>query len=426
MEIVSYGLGACALDTWSKKSHRDGNLWLREESLLPTTCQARISVFDYGAWIYHSRSKLENCANELSAALKGLRHAEEGKAARPLIFIGHSFGGLICANVLEAIANQHRTHVPRSPGCFDMWTVSDDMYSGCFDPFHQLKESLPRSRRIDAAQRSQVSRMKDIDDTDGLERLGFAKQSLHISHVESDGSVLRGVLATVRGQFGSRQQNAAPKTLWRLAHQVMGYGRTGASSFDNILGAFLSKSLNCLKFLLLLAGSASATSTNEGSATPNHGVGRRSFPSLVQAIQVTYSDLLEVNNTLSSICYSITLTYSKLWADSRRRSTGNEPTAETLLLGSFLCTLVIVIAAYATRNNSHQPHFLAICAVSSTITGASLAGDAQEFVFRFLFMGLIVGLGLSLLFQAALHARRFQLLGRPDYDKTHAAEARKE
>lgn len=95
-------------ETWTEGT----TLWPRD--LLPEQVpQARILTFGYDADTYHfwspvSDNKIKNHADSLTAGLVGLRHKEARTATRPIIFVAHSLGGLVCAAV---------GHRPQSPRC---------------------------------------------------------------------------------------------------------------------------------------------------------------------------------------------------------------------------------------------------------------------------------------------------------------------
>ena len=83
---------------------KETTLWPKE--LLPKRIpRARILTFGYDADVYHFWSKpasdntIKNHGDNLTASLVGLRHGNEETAARPIIFVAHSLGGLVCAEV---------------------------------------------------------------------------------------------------------------------------------------------------------------------------------------------------------------------------------------------------------------------------------------------------------------------------------------
>lgn len=83
---------------------KDNTLWPRD--LLPKKIpRARILTFGYDADVYHFWSKpasentIKDHGNNLTASLVGLRLENDKTATRPIIFVAHSLGGLVCAEV---------------------------------------------------------------------------------------------------------------------------------------------------------------------------------------------------------------------------------------------------------------------------------------------------------------------------------------
>lgn len=106
---------------------------------------------------------------------------------------------------------------------------------------------------------------------------------------------------------------------------------------------------------------------------------------------------------------TLKLTSLKLWADPHTRNTHDKPSPELLLLGCFLCTSFVALAAYKSRNDGYQPHFLVASTTTSVIGAAYLAVDVQDLVFRFLFPGVVCGLFISVLFHMTISARHARL-----------------
>ena len=79
-------------------------MWPKD--LLPKKIpQARILTFGYDTDVWHfwsrpaSDNTIKNHADTLTADLCSLRHEKSQIAARPIIFVAHSLGGLVCAKV---------------------------------------------------------------------------------------------------------------------------------------------------------------------------------------------------------------------------------------------------------------------------------------------------------------------------------------
>ncbi|KAJ3547444.1 hypothetical protein NM208_g1506 [Fusarium decemcellulare] len=95
------------LDTWYTGDNpevEDGTLWPKE--LLPQDVQnSRIMSFGYDSSITHSdtaevtQGSLDNEARSLCSLLQEQRSSPEA-SCRPIIFVAHSLGGLVCAKVV--------------------------------------------------------------------------------------------------------------------------------------------------------------------------------------------------------------------------------------------------------------------------------------------------------------------------------------
>jgi pimeloyl-ACP methyl ester carboxylesterase len=96
--VLIHGLNGHREKTWTD----DQVFWPKD--LLPADIpKARILAFGYDAIIVHfwsqaSQNRIDNHADELFAALVGLRDRTKTNE-RPIIFVAHSLGGLVCAQV---------------------------------------------------------------------------------------------------------------------------------------------------------------------------------------------------------------------------------------------------------------------------------------------------------------------------------------
>lgn len=93
-----HGLGGGRISTWKK-----GEVFWPYNLLAKDIKEARIITWGYDADIAHflaplSANTVKDHAKSLSTALSGLRNSPETNE-RPIIFIAHSLGGLVCAQV---------------------------------------------------------------------------------------------------------------------------------------------------------------------------------------------------------------------------------------------------------------------------------------------------------------------------------------
>ncbi|KAI9689748.1 MAG: hypothetical protein M1822_009630 [Bathelium mastoideum] len=112
--VAVHGLGAIPDITWKEKS--SGINWLSHETMLPSaTPEARILRFGYDSlWMGKTpiRTSLSTIAYKLLLSLSMIRMED---LQRPLIFIGHCFGGLVIQRALNLAKMQQGAY----PGVFD-------------------------------------------------------------------------------------------------------------------------------------------------------------------------------------------------------------------------------------------------------------------------------------------------------------------
>ena len=98
--VFVHGLGGGRASTWTK----DGVFWPRD--LLPNDiADARIITWGYDAniahfWASSTSNDIDNHAANLVNSVGGLRGPPKA-TDRPIIFVAHSLGGLVCARVRE-------------------------------------------------------------------------------------------------------------------------------------------------------------------------------------------------------------------------------------------------------------------------------------------------------------------------------------
>ncbi|KAL9134421.1 MAG: hypothetical protein Q9175_004391 [Cornicularia normoerica] len=111
--VAVHGLGASPDWAWIRKV-KDGDKevhvnWLKDDNMLPTKLpDSRIMTFNYESkWLLGApKQRRSLCAIQLLTALDNKRKEEKDTKHRPLIFIGHSFGGVVIEQSLVT-ANSH-------------------------------------------------------------------------------------------------------------------------------------------------------------------------------------------------------------------------------------------------------------------------------------------------------------------------------
>ena len=114
--VAVHGLGAEPEKTWlgnlnHSAEESQATNWLSDSTMLPSVMQnLRISTFNYESkWLGEGPvQKLPSLAEQLLSLLTRYRHSLHGRSI-PLIFIGHSFGGLVIEKALIAAS------IPGSP-----------------------------------------------------------------------------------------------------------------------------------------------------------------------------------------------------------------------------------------------------------------------------------------------------------------------
>ena len=101
--VAVHGLGGGNISTWKHK--RSGNVWLRDFlKHSPQYENARIMSFGYDARSYSgllgsgATGRTFTFGEDLVGALSDKRH-EPSARTRPIIFVGHSLGGIVIKSV---------------------------------------------------------------------------------------------------------------------------------------------------------------------------------------------------------------------------------------------------------------------------------------------------------------------------------------
>jgi len=91
-----------AWDTWRTPSGEDGQLWLRDD--LPRCVdESRIFLYRYDATVVYGKDR-GTFIGKASELLEAIRIKRRGIEARPILFLGHSMGGLL---IKQALINAH-------------------------------------------------------------------------------------------------------------------------------------------------------------------------------------------------------------------------------------------------------------------------------------------------------------------------------
>ncbi|SPO00083.1 uncharacterized protein DNG_02935 [Cephalotrichum gorgonifer] len=111
--VAVHGLGANVDSSWTYKGGPRTVHWLRDRDMLPAIVpNARIMVYNYESkWQANApRTRLELCGEELVNSLHSFR---KDTRDRPIIFIGHSLGGLVITHaLLFADRNEDLKYLP--------------------------------------------------------------------------------------------------------------------------------------------------------------------------------------------------------------------------------------------------------------------------------------------------------------------------
>ena len=101
--VAIHGLNGDAHNTWTHQKSR--NLWLRDQ--LPRDLPgARIYTYGYPSHLLFSKSRAQ-IRDYASKLLSCLSTARVGQERRPIIFIAHSLGGIVCKQALILANRNH-------------------------------------------------------------------------------------------------------------------------------------------------------------------------------------------------------------------------------------------------------------------------------------------------------------------------------
>lgn len=92
-----------AWDTWRKPAGPHGRLWLRDD--LPQYFpQSRIFLCEYNSTLAYGKNR-DIFAAKAEELLEAIRLERRGVRSRPILFLGHSIGGLL---IKQALINAHK------------------------------------------------------------------------------------------------------------------------------------------------------------------------------------------------------------------------------------------------------------------------------------------------------------------------------
>ncbi|KAH6653380.1 hypothetical protein BKA67DRAFT_503658, partial [Truncatella angustata] len=106
--VAIHGIGAHPDDTWTWKRPDERTNWLADPNMLPKAVpNARIMRFGYESTWFGTeenepkRTNVSDVAETLLTELHFHRGVSLGDATRPIIFIAHSYGGLVLLQALR-------------------------------------------------------------------------------------------------------------------------------------------------------------------------------------------------------------------------------------------------------------------------------------------------------------------------------------
>ncbi|RSL85435.1 hypothetical protein CEP52_016143 [Fusarium oligoseptatum] len=108
--VAIHGIGALPSNTWTHPKTKVN--WLEEKSMLPAALpRSRIMAFGYDSLWYGDTGTKKSIEGVARKMLNSLKQARENCPHRPIIFIGHCFGGLVlqkARHIYQAISKMSR------------------------------------------------------------------------------------------------------------------------------------------------------------------------------------------------------------------------------------------------------------------------------------------------------------------------------
>ncbi|KAL9119679.1 MAG: hypothetical protein Q9187_003763 [Circinaria calcarea] len=129
--VVVHGLGANPDSTWEYR-HSDERItnWLQDQHMLPSYVQkARIMRFGYDSRWYGNKAVLTRLSPVSEDLLLGLKRERK---RRPLLFLGHCWGGLVVFKALLLAQSQEHRYEGIFKSCFDVVSMGTP-YHGTSD-----------------------------------------------------------------------------------------------------------------------------------------------------------------------------------------------------------------------------------------------------------------------------------------------------
>ncbi|KAF6793061.1 NB-ARC domain-containing protein [Colletotrichum musicola] len=213
-------------DTWRTPSGPDGRLWLRDD-LPKHVPDSRIFLYQYNATAVYGkdRSTFIDKANDL---LEDIRLEREDTESRPILFLGHSMGGLL---IKQALINAHNNpnYTPIKDATRGLAFFTTPHHSGDWKlivPRESARLGMPGDRenvvRLDADHSTVYKFGGVISDQDNLKRIqnnikDIYKKALKNTILHGLGGIGKTQLATA---YIKQHRADYPATIWINAKDV--------------------------------------------------------------------------------------------------------------------------------------------------------------------------------------------------------------